>query len=275
MSRLLYRLLPALLLLVLPLLKGQAQPTPSATRVDPGQQADLALIKTQLTEKEFQDYQNWVALGVGGLPHTLEGYRTLQQLNKKLRNPVDLSQLTAKMGKTGDVTTLHNLPKRSGSRPSIAPFAIPHRQTNQHNSIAIRQRQQALFKQVVEQNQSLVHFQKSYFEMHHEAVFLNDSTKGNQTVLPTTHGEIGHLHPSDGSMHFSLSFSDTKEVVEKGWGELHGLAGQVYKLNHTLPATYLMIYSPRTEQELTVVKQILQAAIRYTSLQTPALPAAK
>jgi hypothetical protein len=58
-------------------------------------------------------------------------------------------------------------------------------------------------------------------------------------------------------------------------GELHGLAGQVYKPNQALPATYLMIYTPRTEQELSVVKQILQAAIRYSSLPIPAPPAAK
>jgi hypothetical protein len=68
-------------------------------------------------------------------------------------------------------------------------------------------------------------------------------------------------------MHFSLSPTDTKEVMEKGWGELHGLAGQVYKGNDALPPTYIMIYSPRTEQELAIVKQILQAAIKYSSLK--------
>lgn len=234
-------------------------------------EADSASIKSQLTETEYKEFQSWVAIGVGGLPHTLEGYRTLQSLNKKLRNPLDISQLTPKMSKPGDVSTLSDLPIRSGIRPIIAPFAIPHRQLDQHNSDAIREKQKAVFSEVVAQNKTLVHIQKSYFEKHNDAVFLLDSAMGNQTVVSSTHGEVGHMHPSDGSMHFSLSPSDTKEVVEKGWGELHGLAGQVYKPGASLPATYMMIYSPRTEEELVVIKQILQAAIRFSSLRENAI----
>ncbi|MDR6808950.1 hypothetical protein J2Y45_006164 [Dyadobacter sp. BE34] len=229
---------------------------------------DLDTIKAQLTPEEFKEYQSWVALGVGGLPHTVEGFRTLQSLNKKLRNPLDISQLVGKMGATGDVKTLRDLPKRTGARPTIAPFAIPHRQTDQHNNTAIRDKQKALFDEVVAQNKSLVHIQKSYFERHNDAVFLNDSTKGNKTVVTATHAEVGHLHPTDGSMHFSLSPSDTKEVLEKGWGELHGLAGQIYKPGSQLPSTYMMVYSPRTEGELVTIKKILEAAILYSSLRT-------
>lgn len=251
-------------LLALPFAGLQAQPT------TPRDQDESASIQAQLTKEEFSEYQRWVALGVGGLPHTLEGFRTLQSLNKKLRNPLDISQLTAKMGTTGDSKTLRELPKRFGTRPTIAPFAIPHRQTDQHNSVAIRDKQKAMFEEVVNQNKALVHFQKSYFEKHNDAVFLNDSTQGNQTVVTTTHAEVGHLHPTDGSMHFSLSPSDTKEVVEKGWGELHGLAGQVYKPNSQLPATYMMVYAPQNEAEIAVIKQILEAAILYSSLQTKA-----
>lgn len=230
-------------------------------------QADTAYIKSQLTETEYKEFQSWVAIGVGGLPHTLEGYRTLQSLNRKLRNPLDISQLRSQMGKTGDIKKLSNLPMRSGPRPTIAPFAIPHRQLNQHNDESIRENQKAVFNEVVNQNGTLIHFKKSHFEKHNEAVFLLDSAKGNQAIVPYTHGEIGHMHPSDGSMHFSLSPSDTKEVLEKGWGELHGLAGQVYKGSDILPATYTMVYSPRSKEELNVLKQILQAAVQYSSLR--------
>jgi hypothetical protein len=258
---------------VLPYTKLQAQNTSSkGNQANKEQtQATLSSIQSQLSPEEYKEFQNWTALGPGGLPHTLEGYRTLQSLNKKLRDPLDISQISSRMGKPGDVQTLRNLPKRSGKRPTIAPFAIPHRQTDQHNSALIREKQKNIFEQIVNQNKMLVHFQKSYFEKHNEAVFLTDSTKGNQSVVPTTHGEVGHMHPSDGSMHFSLSPSDTKEVLAKGWGELHGLAGQVYKENAALSATYMMVYSPRTEEELAVVRQILQAAIRYSSLQANSL----
>lgn len=63
-------------------------------------------------------------------------------------------------------------------------------------------------------------------------------------------------------MHIILSPTDTKEVTEKGWGELHGLAGQ-----GAAAKTYMMIYSPRNEEELEITKKILEAAIKYASLQ--------
>jgi hypothetical protein len=99
---------------------------------------DVAAIKAQLTEAEFADYQRWVAIGVGGLPHTLEGYRTLQRLNKMLRSPLDVGHLKPTIGQKGDLATLKNLPARTGERATVAPFAIPHRQTNQHNTEPVR-----------------------------------------------------------------------------------------------------------------------------------------
>jgi hypothetical protein len=65
----------------------------------------------------------------------------------------------------------------------------------------------------------------------------------------------------------SLSLSDTIEVLAKRWGELHGLAGQIYAPGKRLPATYTMIYSPRTNAELAVTRQIIDAAIRFSVLK--------
>ena len=62
-------------------------------------------------------------------------------------------------------------------------------------------------------------------------------------------------------MHIIFSPSDTKEIIEKGWGELHGLAGQ-----GAAAKTYMMIYSPRNEMELEISKKILEAAVKYASL---------
>lgn len=194
-------------------------------------------IRSQLTPGEFDEYQQWVALGPGGLPHTLDGFRALQRLNNMLRSGRDTSQLEASIGKTGDLTTLKDLPMREGQSPTVAPFAVPHRQVDQHNTEAVRERQKAMFEEVVKQNADVVHFQTSYFEAHNQAVFLKIPARGNQTAVPDTEGEVGHIHPTDGSMHFSLSPSDTREVLAKGWGELHGLAGQVYASDRRLPAT--------------------------------------
>jgi len=90
---------------------------------------------------------------------------------------------------------------------------------------------------------------------------LKDSASGNQSIVPVSHAEIGHIHHFDGSMHIILSPSDTKEVIQKGWGELHGLASAGTRA----AKTYMMIYSPRDENEVAITKQILDAAIKYSS----------
>ncbi len=218
-------------------------------------------IKYFLTDAEYKDYQDWVALGLGGIPHTLDGYRTVKMLGKQMKDPIDVNRITNEIGKPGDIKMLVDLPKREGVKPTIAPFAVPHRQMNQHNDSTIRNKQKQIFDtQVTDANYNLI-YKMSYLEKHSPGIFLKDSASGNQTVVPVSHAEVGHIHPTDGSMHIILSPSDTKEVIEKGWGELHGLAGQ-----GAAAKTYMMIYSPRNEEELEITKRILEAAVKYASL---------
>ncbi len=215
-------------------------------------------IKYFLTEAEYKDYRDWVALGPGGIPHTLEGYREVKRLGSMMKNPLDVSRIAGDIGKPGDVKGLSDLPRREGSKPGIAPFAVPHRQVNQHNDTITRNRQKQIFDdQVANKNNNLI-YKMSYLERNSPGIFLKDSASGNQTVVPVSHAEIGHIHPTDGSMHIILSPSDTKEVIEKGWGELHGLAGDGPAFK-----TYMMIYSPRNGKELEVVGKILEAAVKY------------
>jgi hypothetical protein len=219
-------------------------------------------IKYFLTDAEYKDYQDWVALGLGGIPHTLDGYRTVKMLGKQMKDPFDVSRITNGIDKPGDIKVLVDLPKREGQRPVIAPFAVPHRQMNQHNDTTTRNKQKQIFDtQVADANYNLV-YKMSYLERNSPGIFLKDSAAGNQTVIPVSHAEIGHIHFFDGSMHIILSPSDTKQVIEKGWGELHGLAGQ-----GEAAKTYMMVYSPRNDMELEVTKKILEAAVKYASLQ--------
>ena len=224
------------------------------------QQKVISFVESQLTPDEYKDYQAWVGLGLGGLPHTLEGYRTVKMLGKQMKDPIDVGRVTGDIGSVGDVKGLSKLPKREGQRPQIAPFAVPHRQVNQHNSPEIRALQQQLFDEKVAKNSPILTYKLSYLEKHNHGIFVADSASGNPTLMPVSHAEIGHIHPTDGSMHIILSPSDTKEVIEKGWGELHGLAGQ-----DKAAKTYLMIYSPRDQKELAVTKKIIDAAVKYST----------
>lgn len=219
----------------------------------------ISFIQSQLTEVEYKDFQNWVALGVGGLPNTLEGYRALKMMEKGMKNPLDINRFSGEIGQRGDLSTLKNLPKRSGVKPAIAPFAIPHRQADQHNSAEMREKQKNVFDNQVAAATPKIEYKMSFFEKNSPAIFLKDSASGNPTIIVYSHGETAHIHPSDGSMHMILSPSDAKEVMEKGWGELHGLAGQ-----GRIPIkTYMMVYAPRDEKELAITKRILEAAVKY------------
>lgn len=213
-----------------------------------------------LGKDAYQDYLRWVALGIGGLPHTLAGYRTVKRIGLQMKNPLDISRVTGDIGRPGDIKTLVNLPKRKGTKPTIAPFAVPHRQTDQHNDTLVRNQQKKIFDaQVADKTFGLV-YKTSYLERNNAGIFLRDSAAGNPTVVAISHAEVGHIHPSDGSMHIILSASDTKEVIEKGWGELHGLAGE-----GRAAKTYMMIYAPRNEMELEITKKILLAAVKYAT----------
>ena len=223
----------------------------------------ISPIQYYLGDAAYKDYQAWVALGVGGLPHTFDGYQTLKRLGKNMRNPFDVTNLEMNVGKLGDVKALKRLPKRKGERPTVAPYAIPHRQTNQHNDTTLRNVQREMIENYAADQQGQVSYKRSFFEMHNNALFVKDSASGNPAMMPITRAEIGHMHPTDGSMHMILSPSDAKVVIESGWGELHGLAGQGFAPGRELAPGYMMIYSPRTDKELEITRQIIEAAIKY------------
>jgi hypothetical protein len=67
----------------------------------------------------------------------------------------------------------------------------------------------------------------------------------------TLYKEIAHLHPQDRSLHVWLSDADAKAVVEKGWGERFAVK--------FAPSGYVMVYAPRNEDEVNIVRKIVKA----------------
>ena len=70
--------------------------------------------------------------------------------------------------------------------------------------------------------------------------------------------EFAHIHPQPnggGSLHLRLSGEHASEVVDQGWGEYHPFA-----LDGTIP-NLVMVYAPRTNQDLGVVKIIIAASV--------------
>ena len=90
---------------------------------------------------------------------------------------------------------------------------------------------------------------------------IADNISTPHSIAKATKREIAHVHTGVGSgdysMHMCLSPTDCKEVITKNWGERMTLAGSL------VPNEYLIIYTPRTKEEVEVVKSIVEAAILF------------
>ena len=133
-----------------------------------------------------------------------------------------------------------------------------HRQLTEHAPEAIRVSLNAAFDARVAQDSGRIRYALSHFEKINQAVTL-DARLCRHADAQTCYGEIAHIHPFDSSMHMVLSASDAAAVVERGWGERHGLAGVALGL----PLTYTLILRPRDEAEVRTAAEILDAAIAY------------
>lgn len=65
--------------------------------------------------------------------------------------------------------------------------------------------------------------------------------------------EVAHVHPSENSLHVYTSPRDARLIVERGWGRR-------FPIEWLAPPTWIMVYSPRDEEEVKVVKRIVRAA---------------
>lgn len=209
-------------------------------------------------------YHAFLALGPGGTPSTFAGYLRICVLQLfVLRNPLSPPYLPPNLHcQTG---ILQKLPKRSGPRPKITGIA-PQRQMTQRGTAAMYAALAAAIKDTSIHNSDHLYIGTSCFEKHSTGLF-SVPTLRNQ---PTCNGEVCHSHPSDGSLHLTLHPADVKHIIEKGWGERHPLARESWwwKLRF-VPAGFVMIYAPRTMEELQCVIQIIHAAAWWVTGMEP------
>lgn len=60
-------------------------------------------------------------------------------------------------------------------------------------------------------------------------------------------------------MHMTLHPIDAALVIAAGWGELHPLAGCFIHGRRLLPGGFVMIYAPRTDQDVDTIIEIVKA----------------
>ena len=222
----------------------------------------LAVVSTGLVQGAamwaWHDYHAWLSLGEGGQPSNLKGWLNITRLRFKMRDQLDVADARAMQGRNGDIATLHDLPWRAGPRAEVDKYPVPHRQMTQRADEPHREALQRVFDTSVTDNNDRVHYVLSHFEKHIKAITIRDPNHIDP-VGGSSHGEIAHIHDADGSMHMILSPSDTIVAIQTGWAQFHGLSGR----DHGLPLTYVMVYGPRTDEEVEVVRQLLRASVAF------------
>ncbi|WP_377640358.1 luciferase family protein [Oryzobacter terrae] len=142
------------------------------------------------------------------------------------------------------------LPDRVGPRPDVS-WAIPQQQLSQHAPADL---QEALFARVsalpgVTGADSLISVPGA------RAFVLPEGSGPDDAFLVPDAREFAHLHPGyDGSLHLALPAGQAADLVARGWGVPHPWAGT------RLAAGFVMLFGPRTPDELETVVGVVTAA---------------
>lgn len=211
-----------------------------------------------------QNFRAWLKIADETYPQNVFGY-VLQLWLGALRTdpftllPYDKPAETAKCGPGGDKSFLPpDLPVRDGDRPRIGKWTIPHRQVTQWTGPDEYRLLAVAMDELVAEHSSRVVIKTSVMEKAGDAIFIHDSIATPHAIAKATSREITHVHVDwEHSIHTLLSPVDCKEVITKKWGERMPLAGTL------VPQEYLIIYTPRTTEEVAVVKSIVGAAIMF------------
>jgi hypothetical protein len=198
------------------------------------------------------DYRNYLMLGPGGTPATFPGYLRINWFKLwALRDP--FQPMTTEPTTEPSKGLLGRLPYRCGPRPTVAGIA-PQRQIDQPGSKECYLALRDILIHHGRKHKDIIGIGTSCFEKHGLGLF------GRFPFNNTCQGEICHVHNSDFSLHLNLHPNDAKEVLQKGWGQRHPLARRGWLIRMPVPRQFVMIYSPRSLDELQIVCKIIEAA---------------
>lgn len=155
------------------------------------------------------------------------------------------------------------LPARAGPRPTVSS-GIPHRQLDQQPEPAALRA--LLTRRVLGDLPTGVHLAPSGISVPGaRALVLDDDLPRGPDEAFLVGREFAHLHPApDHSLHLTLPETTARQVVAAGWAEPHPLVA-----TGEVPATTVMIYAPRTPEEVEVVHDLVQESHRFARTPTP------
>ena len=152
------------------------------------------------------------------------------------------------------VTLSFTMPPRRGNAPQTGQ-GLPYLQLDQWPPPELVEElaQRSLRLPLVKFKQSRMASPQS------RALCLPDAFAGGPPAAFIDAHEFCHLHPPpEGSIHLTLHRGLRAQAIQLGWAEPH----PVTRLG-SMPETLVMLYAPRTEQELELVFQLIQGSYEF------------
>ena len=223
----------------------------------------------------YHEYLAFKALGPGGTPQTIPGFLKVFALSflgvaRPYEVPRHYKTSPPEPGR------LRALPMRAGERPETRGIA-PQRQVTQKGDAASYRALGGALQRLRWPEGWRLSRGPSVFDTHSPALFaekLHPSVAEIRVVEGCQHCDVGaqekreeicHVHPSDGgSMHVTLCPGDMEVVIKAGWGERHPLARGGW-FERFVPEGFVLVYAPRSEEEVEVVMRIIEAAVERAS----------
>lgn len=205
-----------------------------------------------------EPYTDWFSLGAHGLPVNIVGYgvdKVLQKLQVDKRDvsvfepgSVKAEHWAKRTAPGGSVSYLSAANLKPRDPAETYPYVVPQLELEGNEDIVPVLK--SYIEDMADRDARFVIKPSNLESSNVDAIWLDRKRKWQMV------GEFAHVH-QEGSSHFILSVPDAKEVLEKGWGERHGMAGRM------TPLTYMFVYAPRDEEELKEWKKIAKASAAF------------
>ncbi|EOA91552.1 uncharacterized protein SETTUDRAFT_162243 [Exserohilum turcica Et28A] len=208
----------------------------------------------------WYDFKSWQNFGTGGTPPTLQGYLKIRRWGLYLlysrQNLLDASPL-ADSG--ASYIRPDRVSSRPGRRPKLTRWTLPQRQFPE----TITAGASAALHSLMQELASTAPY-SSYMEAAPSkteggtgtAIYVKQDVKTINSVAHKIFYEVAHVHPAENSLHVYVSPKDAKLIMERGWG-------QRFPVTWIAPPSWIMVYAPRNEHEVQVVREIVRAAMCY------------
>lgn len=208
------------------------------------------------------DFTSWKSAGTGGTPPTLQGYLKIRRwglyLLYKRQNLLDASAIPDTGLSYLDDTLISH---RVGLRPKLTRWTLPQRQYP--DTITSKGREILLdipshFANTAPYSNYLSTRPSKTEGGTGPAIYVNPDVDTINPNASKIFYEVAHVHPQENSLHVYLSPRDAKVVVERGWG-------QMFPVTWLAPPSWVMVYAPRTEEEVGIVREIVRAACCFAA----------